>query len=82
MDQELETQERKNVIIISGAETFSVKGIETKLMDIGVDSSYVITKLKNLEERVEGADLFVLYMDQSIGGNADVLVFLNDTCTE
>ena len=82
MDQEFETRERKHILIISGAETFSVKGIETKLLDIGVDSSYVITKLKNLEERVDRGDLYVLYMDQSIGGNADVLVFLNDTCTE
>lgn len=75
-------ERRKMVLIISEAETFTVKGLETRLKEIGVESDFVITKIRNLEERVGDADLFVLYMDQSIGSNAEVLVFLNDACTE
>ena len=82
MELEKGKTDGKNVLIISEAETFSVKGIETKLQGMGYGASYVITKIRNLEVRVEGADLYVFYMDQSVGTNPDVLVFLNDTCTE
>lgn len=75
-------ERKKMVLIVSEAETFTVKGLETRLKDVGVESDFVITKIRNLEMRVDSADLFVLYMDQSIGSNADVLVFLNDACTE
>ncbi len=70
------------LLIVSEAETFSVKGLETRLEGIGVDADFVITKLKNLEERADEAQMFVFYMDQSVGNNPDILVFLNDTCTE
>ena len=75
-------ERKKMVLIVSEAETFTVKGLETRLKEVGVESDFVITKIRNLEMRVDSADLFVLYMDQSIGSNADVLVFLNDACTE
>ncbi|MBQ7677718.1 MAG: response regulator [Lachnospiraceae bacterium] len=75
-------ERRSMVLIISTAETFLVKGLTAKLTEIGVDVSYSTTKIKSIKEYAEKADYYVLYMDESVKELADVLVFLNDICTE
>lgn len=73
------------VLIISSAETFLVKGLASKLREIGVDSRYVTTKIKVIKEHMEyteEADYFLFYMDESVKELAEVMVFLNDICTE
>ena len=73
---------KKNVLIISTSETFTVKGLGSKLNELEIDSHYVTTKIKTIELFMENADFFVFYLDDAAASNPDVLVFLNDTCTE
>ncbi len=73
---------RTRVLIVSTAETFLVKGLASKLSEIGVDVDYSTTKIKNIRPYAEGATYFILYMDESVKELADVMVFLNDVCTE
>ena len=72
----------KNVLIISTTETFIVKGLEMKLKGIGIETVHASTDMKSLENNAEDAELFVYYMDETVRDVPDVLVFLNDICTE
>lgn len=72
----------KNVLIISSAETFLVKGLQMKLSTIGLNSTYCNTRIKQLTQMVEDSDYFIFYTDDTIKELTDVLVFINDICTE
>ncbi len=73
---------RNIALIISTAETFLVKGLASKLTEIGVEVNYSTTKIKQIKEFAEEADYYIFYMDESVKELADVMVFLNDICTE
>ncbi len=70
------------VLIVSTAETFLVKGLASKMSEIGVEVNYATTKIKSIREFADDSDYFILYMDESVKELADVMVFLNDICTE
>ncbi|MBQ7583963.1 MAG: response regulator [Lachnospiraceae bacterium] len=72
----------KNVLIISAAETFSVRGIEMKLNGIGAAASYSPPHIRELEKRCGSADLIILHTDESVDDEADALVYLKDHCME
>ncbi|MBO6214492.1 MAG: response regulator [Lachnospiraceae bacterium] len=72
----------KNILIISSAETFTIKGLEMKLKGIGADSVFSIPKIKELEGRIGGTDLIILFTDDNIEDMAEPLVFLKDHCLE
>lgn len=72
----------KNLVIISEAETFSVRGIEMKLQGIGMTTVYAEPKLMELEKKLEGADLIVLYTDTEIVTKNNVLIYLWDYCVD
>ncbi len=73
---------RKNVVIISAAETFSVRGIETKLQGIGVSSVYSPPKVVELKPVLDTSDLIILYTDEDVKKKTDLLIFLKDHCFE
>ena len=70
----------RNALIISAAETFSVRGLEMKLKGIDTGSSYAAPKIKELEAKCPGTDLIILYTDESIADAAEALVYLKDYC--
>ena len=70
----------RNALIISAAETFSVRGLEMKLKGIDVSSSYAPPKIRELEAKCPGTDLIVLYTDEAISDAAEALVYLKDFC--
>lgn len=70
----------RNVLIISSAETFSVRGIEMKLASLDVKTVWCTPKLKELENKCLNTDLIILYTDESVSDTADALVFLKDHC--
>ena len=81
-ESEEEEPINNNVLIISTAQTFIVKGLELKMSDIGVHCTHATTKIKSIEEHCDDADIYVLYMDEELESLPDVLVFLNDICKE
>ena len=72
----------KRVLIVGYSETFIVKGIEMKLSEIGVDSVFSETKIKSIKEAARDTDVIIFYMDEAIKDMTDVVVYLNDICTE
>ena len=72
----------RNALIISSAETFSVRGIEMKLKGIDVSTSYATPKIKDLETKCIGTDLIILYTDEGVDDAAEALVYLKDYCIE
>lgn len=72
----------RNILIISTAETFSVRGLEMKLSAHDVKTAWCPPRLRELESKCPGSDLIILYTDESVGDTADALVFLKDHCIE
>ncbi len=70
------------VLIISSSETFLVKGFSAKLREIGVKTEYSTTKIKSIKSVAEDVDFFLFYMDESVKELTEVMVYLNDLCTE
>ncbi len=71
----------KNVLIVATTEGFMIKGLETKLKGIGVDSVYTSPNLKELEMKYAVAALIIIFTDDKVGEMADALVFLKDYCS-
>ena len=70
------------ILIVAAAEGFIIKGLETKLKGIGVQSVYSSFKIKDLEDKVEHTDLVILFTDDTIGLCADSLVYIKDRCSD
>lgn len=72
----------KPVILISEAETFSVRGIEMKLKGMGIDTVFLRPVVKELSKYSGDASLIILHTDENIDKNADALVYIKDRCDE
>ena len=70
------------ILIISEAETFSVRGLEMKLKGLGADTVYAAPKIKDIESKCEDTDLVILYTDENVDDTAEALVYLKDHCIE
>ena len=72
----------KCVLIVAATEGFIIKGIETKLKGIGVQSVFAVPQVKDLQGKCEDISLVMIYTDDRIGNYADALVYLKDFCAE
>ncbi len=70
------------ILIVAAAEGFIIKGLETKLKGIGVESRFSTPKVKKIEELIADTDLVVVFTDDSVTTIADVLVYIKDRCSE
>lgn len=70
------------VLLAAPVEGFIIKGIETKLSSIGVESEYIAPKVKEIESRWKNADLIIIYTDDSISTVVDVLVYIKEICSK
>ena len=73
---------KKHVLIISTSETFTVKGLASKLSEIGITSDYVTTKIDKIERYLNSAEFLVYYLDDTSGKSPELPIFLNETCSE
>ncbi|MCR4909133.1 MAG: response regulator [Lachnospiraceae bacterium] len=73
---------KKTILIVAPAEGFIIKGLETKLLGIGVESEYSPPKLKELQNKCYKGDLIIIFTDDSVESIADVFVFIKDFCIE
>ena len=72
----------RRVLIVAATEGFIVKGIETKLKNIGIDSVYSSPRMKDLEGKLNETDLVLLYTDDKAEEYATGLVYIKDRCAE
>ena len=72
----------RRVLIVASAEGFIVKGLETKLKNIGVESVYSSPRMKDLDGKLSETDLVILYTDEKVTEYATGLVYIKDKCVE
>ena len=72
----------RKVLVVSEAETFSIRGIEMKLGSIGADAVYSAPQIRELEKKSEECNLIILHTDEGTAGEADALVYIKDYCLE
>ena len=69
-------------LIVSSAEGFIIKGLETKLDGIDMKAEYSSPKMAEISKKSEEKDVIFIYADEQIGTMADALVYLKDTCND
>ncbi len=70
------------ILIVAAAEGFIIKGLETKLKGIGVESRFSVPVMKELKNMCDQTDLVVIFTDENIIHAADSLVYIKDHCSE
>lgn len=70
----------KTVVVISVAESFTVRGLLIKLKGAGLDAVYSQPKIRELSKVTEDASLFIVQAEDNVGEMADALVYLKDHC--
>ena len=72
----------RRVLIVAPTEGFIIKGLETKLKNIGVESVYSSPKMKDLDGKLNEIDLVMFYTDEKVEEYATGLVYIKDMCAE
>lgn len=74
--------QNSRIIILSAKETFLVRVMIQKTKEAGIDCEFVYWSLDNINAKIEGAGLVVLYMDEGEQPQKDALRFLIDKMTD
>lgn len=72
----------KKIMITAPGEGFIIKGLETKLSDIGMFNMYCPPVTDEIRENSEGTGLFIIFTDDNVRKYADVLLFIKEFCFE
>ncbi len=72
----------KRILIVGAAEGFIIKGLETKLQGIGVESRYAQPVVRELKDKCSNTDLVIIFTDEQTGNTADALSHIKDHCAE
>lgn len=70
----------KRILIIGVTETFTVRGLEMKLKGIDTEPLFCEPKIKDIEQRIAGTDLFIIYSDSLTDENMEALAYLKNFC--
>ena len=68
------------VLIISSAEGFIVKGLETKLTGVGIASLFSTYKISDLEGKFENTDLIIMFTDDTVTLYSEAYSFIKKQC--
>ncbi|MBQ1548427.1 MAG: response regulator [Lachnospiraceae bacterium] len=71
-----------SILVISHTETFTIKGLEMKIKNEGISTFFCVPKVKDLEGKIDAADLVILYMDGSASDIKDALIYIKDVIME
>ncbi|MCR5399082.1 MAG: response regulator [Lachnospiraceae bacterium] len=70
------------ILIVAETEGFLIKGLETKLKGIGLESRYSVPKMRDLEDKCTDTDLIFIFTDENVGLYPESLVYIKDRCVE
>ena len=73
---------KSKVLVVSAAETFTVKGIEMKLQGIGTNPVYCEMTVDALSRKIESTEMVLLCADEEVGDAMDAVVYIKDWCQE
>ncbi len=71
-----------SVLLISKAEGFMVNAIKAKLEADGFMCSFCSTESANINQRIDEKRIILLYLDESVLGKTDLLIYLRDKCND
>jgi CheY-like chemotaxis protein len=71
-----------NILILASAEGFIIKGLESKLRGIGMETVYSAPRISSIGSSCDGAELVIIYCDEKISEFSDALVYVKDRCSE
>ncbi len=72
---------KRHVVIVAEAESFIVRGLEMKLETVSVKSTFGGKAIGELAKYEEKADLFIVYLDDNIISDSDLLTYLASLCS-
>ena len=72
----------KKTAVIATAESFIVRGLEMKLSGIGIDSEFCGMDLIKLQQKEDKINLFIVYLDDTVTADTDLLVYLKTVCMQ
>ena len=75
-------RKNKKTSIIASAESFIVRGLEMKLEGIDIDADFCGTDIHKLQAKEDATDLFIVYLDDNITSDTDLLVYLKSVCMQ
>ena len=55
-----------NILILASAEGFIIKGLESKLRGIGMETVYSAPRITSIGSSCDGAELVIIYCDEKI----------------
>ncbi len=68
------------VLVLSDTLTYTVRGLLMKFKGAGIDAEYVTPKVRELEPKIDTAELFLVYSEDNISDMAEALVYIKDRC--
>ncbi len=72
----------KKILLLAATETFTVKGLAMKIKGIGVDAVYSSIKVFDIQDKVEGSDLVMFYIDDNVEDFTEAAIYIKDYCAE
>ncbi len=70
------------ILIAAEAEGIIIRGLETKLKGVGLETVYSSFKLSDLKDKLVGAALIIMMVEDDVEQHADALVYIKDFCAE
>ena len=70
------------VLIVAPAEGFIIKGLETKLKDLGILSVYAPFKMNEIEGKCDDIDIVFIFTDDSVESYSKVFTYITDQCSD
>lgn len=71
----------KRATIIATAESFIIRGLMMKLKSIDMQAEFCVKDLHEVQLQESTTDLYILYLDDEVTAETDLLVYLKTTCT-
>ena len=73
---------RKKTAIIASADSFIVRGLGMKLKTVDIDAEFCGLEIAELQKREDQVDMFVVYLDDRVTAETDLLVYLKSVCMQ
>ena len=71
----------KRATVIATAESFIIRGLLMKLKSVEMSAEFCIKELPEVQQHENSTDLYILYLDDEITSETDLLVYLKSVCT-
>lgn len=73
---------KNKVLVVAGADSFIVRGLQMKIQKEEIETSFVGLDIGKISSGEDSVDLIIVYMDDSVLENTDILVYLNNMCLQ